>query len=190
MNPEVKPKTAMDDPTSLPNGAPLPAPGTPTRPGAGGRADFSLERDAWGRLVLTGADGVAHVGVQPVPNFPLSDPRRHVSICDGRGKELVWIEDMDRLPEPLRRAIDDDLSRRTFVPVIRRIIRVSALAEPAEWEVETERGRTTFLLKSDDDVRRLDDHRAMVVDAQGMRYLIPDLPALDARSRTILDRYL
>ena len=84
------------------------------------------------------------------------------------------------LPKPLR---------REFVPVVRRILSVSAV-EPSEWRVETDRGPTRFLLNSEDDVCPLDDHRALVTDANGIRYLIPDLRQLDATSRRLLERFL
>jgi hypothetical protein len=61
---------------------------------------------------------------------------------------------------------------------------------PSEWRVETARGATRFLLKSEDDVCPLDDHRALVTDANGIRYLIPDLRQLDATSRRLLERFL
>jgi hypothetical protein len=76
------------------------------------------------------------------------------------------------------------------MPVLRRIVRISANSEPCEWEVETDRGCTTFVLKIDEDVRRLDDRRAMVTDANGVSYLIADLETLDAGSRRYLERYL
>ena len=76
------------------------------------------------------------------------------------------------------------------MPQIHRIVRVSLQTEPCEWEVETDRGPTKFVLKSDDDVRRLDKRRAMVIDAHGIHYLIPDTDALDRHTRRILERYL
>ncbi len=56
--------------------------------------------------------------------------------------------------------------------------------------METDRGPTKFVLKSDSDVRRLDNNRAMVIDAHGIHYLIPDTDALDRHTRRILERYL
>jgi hypothetical protein len=56
--------------------------------------------------------------------------------------------------------------------------------------VETDRGRTTLVLKSRDDVRRLGPQRALVVDALGTRYLIEAIDSLDAPTRRVLERYL
>jgi hypothetical protein len=153
-------------------------------------AEFGLHHDAWGQLVLTDAAGRQHAGVEPVRAFPLSDPDGGLAICDADGHELVWIDDLAALPEPVRRLLVEHLARREFVPLIRQVVRVSAPVEPSEWEVETDRGPTRFLLNSEDDVYRLDERRALVTDAHGIRYLIPDTTALDAGSRRLLERYL
>jgi hypothetical protein len=155
-----------------------------------GPRPFGLSHDVWGRLVLTDADGRQHVGVEIVRAFPLSDPRHSISLCDDRGRELVWIDNLDALPAPLMAQIEDELTQREFVPIIRRVLRVSAPVEPSEWEVETDRGRTSFVLNSEDDVHELGDNRALVTDGHGIRYLIPDIERLDAQSRRLLERYL
>lgn len=151
---------------------------------------IQLSVDEFGRLVLIDADGNRHVGVEPVRAFPLSDPERWVSLVDAEGNELACIEDPAALrPEP-RKRLEAELARREFVPVIQRILRVSAPNPPAEWEVQTDRGMTRFLFHSDDDIRRLGPGRVLIVDARGMRYEIPDVSALDPASRRMLERHL
>jgi hypothetical protein len=150
---------------------------------------FTLHRDAFGQLVLTEA-GRVHAGVIPVRAFPFSAPRLGISLLDGAGREVLWVADLDDLAEEQRRTLEDELARREFVPVIRRVHKVAPRIEPSEWDVSTDRGRTRFVLNSADDVRRLDDRRAMVSDAHGVRYLVPDLATLDAASRRWLERYL
>ncbi len=151
---------------------------------------FRLHRDAFGRLVLTDAASQVHVGVLPVRAFPFTAPRAGLALVDAAGREVLWVPHLDDLPEEPRRAIEEELDRREFVPVIRRVYRVSPRVDPSEWEVDTDRGRTRFVLNSTDDVRRLDDRRAMLTDAHGVRYLVPDLHTLDAASRRWLERYL
>jgi len=158
--------------------------GAPAAPG------LALERDARGRLVFTDADGRQHLGVEPIRAFPISAPRTGIALCDAGGRELLWIANLDGLPPGARAILEEELARREFVPILRRIVRISAPAEPSEWEVETDRGPTRFVLNSEDDVHRLDGARALVKDAQGLRYLIADLGQLDAGSRRLLERYL
>ena len=159
------------------------------------RPQFGLNYDAWGRLVLIDSDGIRHAGVEPVRMFPLSNPQQWISICDSAGHELVCIENLKDLSAPARDVLVADLAKREFVPVIERIVKVSSDSEPAEWDVQTDRGPTRFLLKSEDDIRRLGPHGeyphgASIVDAQGIRYLVPDTRVLDSASRRVLDLYV
>lgn len=155
-----------------------------------GEPPWRLRLDAKERLVLIDAAGREHVGVYPVRAFPLSMPRQGISLCDPDGKEVVWIDNLDHLVESARKLVEDSLARREFVPIILQVVAVSAAVEPSEWEVITDRGPTTFLLKGEDDVHRLDENRALVTDAHGIRYLIPDTQTLDSTSRRLLERFL
>jgi hypothetical protein len=150
---------------------------------------FQLHHDVWGRLVLT-LGGGEHVGVEVFRAFPISVPRRMISVCSSEGHELLWVEDLDALPGELRRLLEEALSRRDFIPVLRRIVRISAVVEPSEWEVETDRGTTRFLLNSEEDVYPLTRGGALITDSHGIRYLIEQLAALDHHSRRLLERYL
>lgn len=151
---------------------------------------FGLLHDPFGRLVLIDADGHRHVGVEPHRAFPISDPGHGISICDADGHEIEWVDNLAELSPQVREVLQEELGRRDFLPVVHRIVRVSGDIEPAEWVVETDRGHTRFVLDNEDNVRRLDDRRAMIVDAHGIRYLIPDLRVLDTASRHIMERYL
>ncbi len=153
--------------------------------------DFTLDRDAWGRLVLTLADQRRTENVEIVRAFPISAPHEVVSICDAGGHEILTIDDLGSLPHRLREVVEKELFDREFTPVVERIESVAADADPSQWRVTTNRGPTTFLMEdSDNDVRRLGPDRILLVDAHGIRYLIPDARRLDAASRRILDRYL
>jgi Domain of unknown function (DUF1854) len=155
-----------------------------------GGPGFELHRDAWGRLVLIDAEGRRHVGVDPVRSFPISEPDCWISICDADGREIEFIPAIADMPAPVRQILENELAQREFVPVIVRIVRVSSDISPSHWQVETDRGTTQFTLNSDDDVRRLGPHRALMIDTEGIRYLIPDTRSLDMASRRILERYL
>ena len=149
-----------------------------------------LSRDAWGRLVLVDAAGETHVGVHPIRAFPFTDPERWVMLCDSQGKELACLRDPAELPAPLQQVLREEIARREFVPTIVEIRHVSGISEPCEWDVVTDRGGTVFVLNSEDDVRRLGPHRALITDAQGVRYHIPDARQLNAAGRKVIERYL
>jgi hypothetical protein len=151
--------------------------------------EFTLERDVFGQLVLTDAEGRQWPGVEPARAFPISCPEQWVSLCSAEGQEVLCVRELVKLPPELRSILEEELSRREFVPLIKNIISVADDSDPSEWEVETDRGTTTFLLDSEDDVRRLGQFQALFIDTHGIRYIIPDTRKLDSRSRRIMERY-
>jgi hypothetical protein len=154
------------------------------------QAPFTLSRDPFDQLVLVTSHGARHVDLTPIRLFPYSDPTHWISLCDSHRKEIVCIADLAQLPPGTRELLEQELARREFTPVIQRIFSVSSDSEPSEWDVDTDRGRTKFVLKSEDDVRRLGNQQAMIIDAHGIRYLIPDVRRLDAASRHVLSQYV
>ena len=153
-------------------------------------SNFGLVRDQWGQLVLIGADGVRHANVAPIALFPISESESWISIRSADGTELACVEDPRTLPAEVWKLLREELSRREFVPIIERIVRVSGNSEPCEWQVETDRGPTRFVLKSEDDVRRIGEQQILILDAHGTRYHIPDLSAVDVKSRRIVEWYV
>jgi Domain of unknown function (DUF1854) len=153
-------------------------------------AAFGLVRDEWGQLVFTGTGGERHTNVSPIALFPISEPERWISIRAAGGAELACIEDPSTLPADVWKLLKEELARREFVPIIHRIVRVSGNSEPCEWQVETDRGPTSFVLQSEDDVRRIGDQQIVILDAHGTRYHIPDLSAVDVKSRRIVEWYV
>lgn len=153
--------------------------------------NFSLTRNAFGRLVFTSADGSeVHEGVVPVRAFPIAAPEQGLALVDGDGHELAWIESLAVLPEGARQLIAEELASREFLPEIRQIRHVSSFATPSTWQVDTDRGDTTFVLKGEEDIRRVAQSTLLIADSHGIQFLIRDLQALDKASRKILDRFL
>ena len=151
---------------------------------------FQLERDAHGLLVLTSADGVRHLGVVPVRAFPIAAPNEGLSLVDSDGREVAWVESLDTLAAPLRALIADELLSREFTPVIHRIASVSTFSTPSIWQVETDRGITSFVLKGEEDIRRLSEGALWIADSHGIQFIVRDRRALDRRSRRLLERFL
>ena len=83
--------------------------------------DYQLRRDAFGRLVLTGAGGETHAGVVPVRAFPIAAPDQGIALVDPHGHELAWIDRLSDLPDELRTLVEAELASREFMPVISRI---------------------------------------------------------------------
>ena len=167
-----------------PSGPHAPAPATPA---------FELRQDAFGRLLLCGPDDAGQWHEQPVVAvraFPISAPAGPVSLVDGDGHERAWIARPDELPEGARHLLQQALTEREFMPLILRLNAVSSFATPSTWDVETDRGATRFVLKGEENIRRMDARHIIVADAHGVQYLIRDLAQMDRASRKLLDRFL
>jgi hypothetical protein len=151
--------------------------------------DFTLSRNAFGKLVLSSAEGV-HEGVVPVRAFPIAAPESGIALVDGDGRELAWIERLSDLPPATRAILEEELANREFLPQIRHIRHVSSFAVPSTWEVDTDRGIASFVLKGEEDIRRIAHTTLLIADSHGVQFLIRDTDALDKASRKLLDRFL
>ena len=148
-----------------------------------------LTRNAFGKLVLRSADGGVHEGVVAVRAFPIQAPEQEISLLDADGHELAWVPDLAAVPEPAQGLIRAALTEREFMPEIRAILGVSTFSTPSTWQVRTDRGDTSFILKGDEDIRRLFGNTLLVTDSHGIQFLIRDMKALDRESRRLLDRF-
>ncbi|WP_373988198.1 DUF1854 domain-containing protein [Duganella sp. BuS-21] len=151
---------------------------------------FELIRNPFGRLVLTTNDGVVHEGVSPVRAFPVQAPDDGLSLLNGDGKEVAWIERLGDLPPAIAALVEAELSGREFMPEIARINSVTSYATPCTWSVATDRGDTEFVLRGEEDIRRLTVDTLLISDIHGIHYLIRDLRELDKHSKKIIDRFL
>ena len=151
---------------------------------------FQLQRLATGQLVLTDANGQAHAGVVPVRAFPLAAPDEGISLVSTEGHELAWIEQLQALPVAMRTLLQEELALRDFVPEISRLQSVSTFGTPSVWTVDTDRGVTSFILKGEEDIRRLGRNALLIAGSEGVQYSVRDLTALDRASRRLLERFL
>ena len=152
--------------------------------------DFELLRDPHGRLVLIDQNGQRFESMVPVRAFPIAEPERGIALMSADGHELAWIERLSDLPAPTAQLIQSELASREFMPEIRAIKEVSTFATPSTWQVDTDRGAASFVLKGEEDIRRVAGRSLMIADSHGIQFLIRDTRQLDAASRRILDRFL
>jgi len=151
---------------------------------------FQLRRDSFGKLIITLESGEEHVGITPVRAFPIQAPTRGISLVRDGGKEVAWIDDLADVPHDVRTLVCEEIEGREFIPEVVRIKDVSSFATPCTWFVETDRGDTRFVLKADEDIRRIGETSLLVADSHGINFLIRDMFRIDKHSRKILDRFL
>jgi ATP-binding cassette subfamily B protein len=118
--------------------------------------------------------------------FPLTDPERFICLVDARGHELACIESRALLGAASRQALEQALASSELLPRVERIQWVREEATQSRWRVVTDRGLRDFVVEQEDHIRRLADGRHLITDSFGMRYLVPGLEELDAKSRRLL----
>lgn len=149
-----------------------------------------LSRNSFGKLVLVDDNGMRHEGVVPVRAHPISAPDEGVSLVGTDGHELAWVERLSALPDGPRTLLQEELASRDFLPQILSIKRVSTFSTPSRWDVATDRGDVTFILRSEEDIRRLTQSRLLIASSHGLQFLVEDRFGLDKVSRRFLDRFL
>ncbi|MBB3219857.1 cyanophycin metabolism-associated DUF1854 family protein [Pseudoduganella umbonata] len=152
--------------------------------------DFQLRRDPFGRLSLTDANGMVYEGVSPVRAFPIQAPDEGLALVNADGKEVVWIDRVDDLPAQTAALIREELSGREFMPEIQRIVDVTSFATPCTWTVDTDRGTADFVLRGEEDIRRIGTEALLISDTHGIQFLIRNQYTLDKHSKKILDRFM
>jgi hypothetical protein len=139
--------------------------------------NFSLHRDAFGRLNLTDATGAVFENIAPVRAFPIQAPEEGLALVNTDGKEIAWLERLSDLPIDQAELIREELS-------------VTSYATPCTWTVKTNRGDTQFVLRGEEDIRRIGTESLLIADTHGINFLIRDQYGLDKHSKKILDRFL
>jgi hypothetical protein len=149
-----------------------------------------LSRNAFGRLVLVDADGGMHESVNPVRAHPISAPDEGISLIGSDGHELAWIDRLADLPAADRALLESEFAAREFTPTVLAIREVSTFSTPSLWSVSTDRGDTQFILRTEEDIRRLGNGRLLISSSHGIQYQVPDRFALDKHSKKLLERFL
>jgi hypothetical protein len=152
--------------------------------------NFTLSKNTFGQLCLRTEDGQFFEQVLPVKAFPISLPGECIALVDRDGHELVWLENLNQISADNQAIIKEELANREFMPVLTRISEVSSFATPSTWTVETSRGATQFVLKGEEDIRRISKDTYLISDNHGVQYLIENIQLLDKHSRRLLDRFL
>jgi hypothetical protein len=139
------------------------------------------ERGSFPRMQL--GNRVCYGRVRLAWAFPLSDRDRHVSVLDWNGREIGLLERLADLDEASRRVAVEELERRYYTPLVRRVRRVRWYFEVLSFDVETDRGRRQFDVKSHrTNIVPIGPDRYLITDIDGNRYEIRDVRELDPGS--------
>lgn len=146
-------------------------------------------RDDRGRLILMDDQGREYRDVRPIRMFPITDPEGWISICDSQLNELLCIESLEAVPAESRRIFKEELNRCMFTPLIQQITRLVPVGDDIHLFIVTDRGPTAITVNTED-IYRLSEHRILIKDVNGARYLIPNWNMMSPHSQKALNPYL
>lgn len=139
------------------------------------------------RLRLSGAEEWREVTLARL--FPLSAPEAWIAVVDAEDKEVGILRDLHGVSPTAAAAIREELERRYLIPLIHRIRTCRDRFDLLEWDVETDRGPTTFLMRhAHENIQSRPPHRLVFTDVEGNRYDIDDVTALDVESQRWLEQ--
>jgi hypothetical protein len=143
------------------------------------------------RLRLTVDDDRSYPTVKPVWAAPLSLPNRYLTLLDGKGNEIVMLADPKELPKESWEAVQTELHRRYLTATVTKIANAKVEYGATYWYVETDRGpRECVTQNLQENAVWLSPTHLLLLDVDGNRFEIPDVDALDARSRHFIHAIL
>ena len=145
---------------------------------------------AW-RLRLTIDGDRSYLKVKIVRAAPLSNPDRYICFLDSKDEVICTVEALDDLGEAHRILAIEELEQRYLTSVIEEVLTIRAEFGVSYWDVRTNRGQREFVAKDvAENAQWLDEGRVMILDVDNNRFEIPDLRAMDKRSRGLVDTVL
>jgi hypothetical protein len=142
-------------------------------------------------LRLTLADECSVLKASVLRAFPLSSPEGHLSVRDGGGKEVGILPGLAGLDPDSRLLVEREVERRYLLFRVRRIVKVVERFGTVDWDVETDRGRTTFTTRDlRENLLRPDLGRYILADVENNRYEVEEIAKLDAASQSWLLRFV
>lgn len=143
------------------------------------------------RLRMTVPDEKSYLTVVPKWVSPISFPANYLSLLDGKGSEIMLLADLDSLTPRARLAVETEIRRRYLTSIIHKITHAKVEFGATYWHVVTERGERELVTQTlQENAQWLGDAHLVLIDVDGNRFEIPDVNALDVKSRAFLDAIL
>jgi len=153
--------------------------------------DLQLFYHPAGRLRLTIPGDRSYIAVRPAWAAPLSRPGQYLALLDGNGKEIITLPDPAVLPPDSFEAVQRELRFRYLTATVLQVESARQEYGATYWTMQTNRGPRDFVTQNlQENATWLSDTHLLLLDVDGNRFEIPDIAALDKKSRDILDEIL
>ncbi len=122
--------------------------------------------------------------------FPFELQWEFISVLNAENEEIGIIRDIEIFGDGAK-LLREELERRYYSPVIKKILSVKERYGFSYWKVMTEEGEVSFTLH--DTYRSIihaSDDRVLMLDVNGNRFEIPSVAGLDKKSYKKIELYL
>lgn len=121
--------------------------------------------------------------------FPLSHPDKFISIQDLADREVGVLESLDGMAADQKDLILQELDRRYFTPVVKKIDDLKQDAGMWKFAVQTQRGATEFYVRNwRDSAHEASPGRWQIQSVDGLRFEIRRVEELDGHSQNLLEQ--
>ncbi len=123
--------------------------------------------------------------------FPFELAEEFISVTDKDNIELGMIKDLTVFEGDDLQILRDELARKYFIIKIRKILSVKEQYGFSYWHTECDEGEFKFTVQDTyRSITKLNSDRLYISDADGNRYEIESIKALDKKSYKKLELYL
>lgn len=123
--------------------------------------------------------------------FPHTAPDEFVSVRDKDGKEIGIIKNVSELNETNQALVKEQISRRYFTPVIKKVLSVKEEYGYTYWDTVTDKGCCRFTVAmGGGSTSRITENRVFISDIDGNKFEIPDITKLSAKELKMIDIFL
>jgi hypothetical protein len=143
------------------------------------------------RLRMTIPNDKSYCQVRPAWAAPLSRPNKYLALLDSKGDEIVLIKELSELSADSLEAVQHELHQRYLTATVQAIHSARQEHGTTYWDADTDRGRREFITQNlQENALWLSPTHLLLLDVDGSRFEIPDIPALDERSHHIISSVL
>jgi hypothetical protein len=154
-------------------------------------ADLKLFYEPKERLRLTVDGEKSYLTVKPVWAAPISRPNAFLALLDGKGEQIAMLPEPRALPADSWAAVERELRQRNLTALVTAVTHARQEFGATYWTVETDRGAREFVTQNlQENALWFSDTHLLLLDVDGNRFEIPDVWALDARSRAYVSTIL
>lgn len=150
-----------------------------------------FERRALALVDMELYDGRKYEKLEPRRLFPLSGIDKYITLLDEEGREIAVIRSIKSLMPESRQIITECLDEYYLIPKIQSITANSEKYGVIKLFCETNKGPCVIEIRNIvHQIKTVQEKRILIRDNDDNRYEIPDINALDKKSRKRLEEYL